>query len=119
MSDLAAEASHDREVPPQIVFAGHTPSCSSSRDGAKASAVQNSLGCFGFLSENRPRRNLVVPLDESRNRTRPCDDTLIEGRDGVGHRHIMRVDEKRRPGLVHGGRMAAKMDFANLLEWKR
>src|SRR5689334_15258263 len=50
--------------------------------------------CLVCLSgKHRQRRNVRVPLDESRNMAEPVDSSGIELPHGVAHRRVVRVDE--------------------------
>src|SRR5438105_1496057 len=82
-------------------------------------AGKDSLGGGRFSTQRWPSGNVVVPLDQGRDRAGSFDDMRVEIPDRLRDRRSVGVDEKRRAEIVGFCDMPAEMNFLYPIERKR
>src|ERR1700688_255238 len=81
-------------------------------------AVEDRLRRGGLRFEDRPIRNVAVPLDQRRNRPALGDHDLVQLPHGIRDRAVMAVDQERIPLVIGLFRMTREVGLAGQMARK-
>src|SRR5688572_4672823 len=84
----------------------------------RPAVLHDGLGAPGLREQDRPWRDVAVPLDKGRRRPRPADGLSIEQPDLAHHLAVVAVDEERLAVAVLTLGAAGEVNLPDMLHGK-